>query len=191
MMLKRLSQFMYRNYSPYLLFALFMPVIGFFLLFNFSNFNMPISNPQLINISGGEGLLDLEFFYTAQEAYVSLTKYGEDGRALYKNFLAADFIFALCYGFGFSLLFTRVLRALDQSESRWMKFNLLPLAIALADYIENIFIFSMLNLYPQHTQVVGTLAGIATLSKHLLIFVSLLFLLSGTVVLLVRKIKSR
>ena len=191
MMLKRLSQFMYRNYSPYLLFALFMPVIGFFLLFNFSNFNMPISNPQLINISGGEGLLDLKFFYTAQEAYVSLTKYGEGGRALYKNFLAADFIFALCYGFGFSLLFTRVLRALDQSESRWMKFNLFPLAIALADYIENIFIFSMLNLYPQRTQVVGTLAGIATLSKHLLIFVSLLFLLSGTVVLLVRKIKSR
>lgn len=187
----RFSQFIARNYSPYLLFALIVPTTGFILLFNFSNFNMPMSNPQLINISGGVGLLDLEFFYTAQEAYVSLTKYGEAGRALYKNFLAADFIFALCYGLGFSLLFTRLLKALDQSESWWMKFNLLPLAIALADYMENIFIYAMLNLYPQHTPLVGTLAGIATLSKQLLIFVSLLFLLSGIAVLLMRKIKSR
>lgn len=190
-MLNRLSLFMCRNYSPCLLLALFVPVIGLFLLFNFSNSPIPISNPQLVSISGGEGLLDLKFFYTAQEAYASLTKYGEAGRSLYKNFLAADFIFALCYGIGFSLLFTRLLKALDQSESGWMKFNLLPLAIALADYTENILIYSMLHVYPQPVPVLGTLAGIATLGKQLLVFASLAFLLAGTIVLIMRKIKAR
>lgn len=190
-MLNRLSQFIDRNYSPYLLVTLFVPTIGFFLLFNFSNFTIHISNPQLIHISGGEGLLDAKLFYTAQQAYSSLTRYGEEGRALYRNFLAADFIFALCYGFAFSMFFTRLIRAFRQTESWWTKFNLLPLSIAMADYVENIFISCLLISYPQNIPVLGTLAGIATLSKNLLIFASLLFLAAGTFFLLVRKIKAR
>ena len=80
-MLKQLSQFMSEIHSPYLMYLLFVVAGGFFWLFNFSDLPLPISNPQLVKIGGGEGLLDLKFFYTAQEAYAILTQYGEAGRA--------------------------------------------------------------------------------------------------------------
>ena len=188
-MLSRLSIFISSRYSHALMFALLVATSGFFWLFNFSSLPFAISNPQLVKISGGAGLLDLKFFYTAQDAYAFLTQYGEEGRELYKHFLSADFVFAFCYGLGFSMLFTRLLRALHGSESGWMKFNLLPLGVALADYSENIFILLMLNQYPENLQIIGMLAGISTLIKQLLTYCSLIFLLIGTARLLARQFK--
>jgi len=188
-MLNRLSIYISKKYSPYRMFMLLAVTGGFFWLFNFSSLPLPISNPQLIKISGGEGLLDLKLFYTAQEAYHSMTQYGEQGRALYKRFLMADFVFACCYGLGFSMLFTRLIRVVHEAKSVWMKFNLLPLGIALADCTENIFILSMLNLYPEKFPLIGMLAGLATAGKHMLIFISLTFLFIETGRLLMLKLK--
>lgn len=59
-MLKRLSQFMSEIHSSYLMYLLFVGAGGFFWLFNFSDLPLPMSNPQLVQISGGEGLLDFK-----------------------------------------------------------------------------------------------------------------------------------
>jgi len=40
----------------------------FFWLFNFSA--LPLSDPEMKRVSGGEGLLDLRFYYSAQEAFL-------------------------------------------------------------------------------------------------------------------------
>lgn len=189
-MLNQLSSFIVRRYSPLLMLALLVATSGFFWLFNFSNFSIPISNPQLVNISGGEGLLDLKFFYSAQEAYAILTQCGIEGRALYKRFLPADFIFLICYGFGFSLLFTRLSLTLHGPDSGWTKLNLLPLGIALADFAENILILLMLVMYPEKLPIVGTLAGYATLTKQFFTLVSLIILFVIIFQLLVRRLKS-
>lgn len=70
-----------------------------------------------------------------------------------------------------------------------MTLNLLPLGIALADFSENIAIYSMLNVYPENVPVICMLAGVSTLSKHALTFITLSCLLVVTVCLLIFKTK--
>ena len=189
-MFYRLSQLFFRRYSPYWMIFLLLISGGFFWLFNFSQLSVPISNLQLVKISGGNGLLDLKLFYGAQDAYDALTHYGEEGRALYKRFLKADFLFTFCYGFGFAMLLTCLLKSLNWSKSNWILLNLLPLAVALADCFENLSIFTMLAYYPEKMPITGLLAGIFTSTKHLLTLLSLTSLLVLSVRFLITKTRS-
>ena len=185
-MMKRVSEFLSSLHTGYLMYLLLVVTASFFWLFNFSDLSVPLSNPQLVKISGGEGLLDLQLYYTPQQAHDILTQYGVEGRDLYKRFLQLDFVFAISYGLGFSMLFTRLLRAVDKAETGWLKLNLLPLGIALADISENVAIYTLLNRYPDSASFVATLAGMATLSKHLLTLVTLasLLVLAGRLLIL-------
>lgn len=181
-MFNTLSHAIAHRYSPRLMAALLLAVIGFFWLFNFSSF--PLSNPQLVKLSGGEGLLDLKPFYSPHEAFAALGRYGTEGRALYRRYLAADFVFPWVYGFGFALLMTRTVRAVFGEKTPWLKLNLLPLAVAAFDYVENICILRMLSTYPEFSPSMGTLSGIATLGKTVLSAIGLLSLAIGGFVVL-------
>lgn len=173
-------------YSTRVMLFLLLSASVFFWLFNFSH--AAFSNPTLIKTSGGTGLLDVMPFYSAQEAFLILGHYGAQGRELYLKFIAADFIFIPCYSLGFSLLFTRVVRAIFGENDRWLRLNLLPLSIGLVDCIENIFILSMLLMYPERNLALGTLSGLATLCKNILTLVSLLSLSYLGVRLLIRRL---
>lgn len=185
-MLNKLSNFIARRYSLRLMIGLFLGVAFFFWLFNFST--LPLSGPELKKVSNGEDLLDVRFYYSAQEAYRAMERYGVEGRALYLRFLAADFIFAPLYGFAFALLFTRLTSTLFPSSSNWRKLNLLPIGIAMADIAENICIFLLLQMYPEQIHLVGTLAGIATLTKWVLTIVAFIFLVLTSPILLVKRL---
>jgi len=150
--------------------------VGFFWLFNFSP--LPLSNPELIKLSGQEGLLDLMPYYTAQEAFIALDHYGVAGRELYYRFLAADYIFIIVYSFGFAFLLTRAVRSLSIESNFLLRLNLLPLCIGIFDCIENLSILTMLSIYPDTSIAVGTLSGIATLCKNLLTLLTLLSIVS-------------
>ncbi len=162
---------------------------GFFWLFNFSA--LPLSNPELKRVGSGEGLLDLRLYYSAQEAFRTIESYGAEGRALYLRFLAADFVFVPIYGLAFALLFTRLAITLWGRASSRLRVNLLPLGIALADFAENICLLLLLTGYPEHSLFVGTLAGMATLTKQVLTFSALLFLTYGCIRLLARGFGSK
>jgi len=166
------------------MFGLLSCAAFFFWLFNFST--LPLSNPELKRVSNGEGLLDLRLYYSAQEAFQTIESYGPQGRALYLRFLAADFVFVPIYGLAFALLFSRVALTLWGRASSRLRVNLLPLGIVLADFVENICLFLLLTGYPEHSLFVGTLAGMATLTKHVLTFSALLFLAYGCLRLLMR-----
>jgi hypothetical protein len=159
----------------------------FFWLFNFST--LPLSNPELKRVSGGEGLLDLRLYYSAQEAFRTIESYGAGGRALYLRFLAADFIFVPIYGLAFALLFTRLALTLWGRASSRIVVNLLPLGIALADFVENSCLLFLLTGYPERRLFVGALAGMATLTKQALTFSALLFLAYGCLRLVENKDK--
>lgn len=175
-----------RHYSPRLTGVLLLASAGFLGLFSFSA--SPLSNAEMTRISGGEGFLDVKPFYSAQEAFAALGRYGTEGRELYQRFLIADFAFPLAYGLGLAFLLTRTARAAWGIGTPWLRLNLLPLGIALFDYVENLCTLGMLNVYPGTSLTLGSLAGIATLSKHLLTFATFLCLAFGGLSLLVRRL---
>jgi hypothetical protein len=173
-LLKKLSRKTASLYSIQLMMFLLLVAIILSWLFNFSN--VPFSNPSLIKISGHDGFLDVMPYYSARDAFIILGRYGSQGRELYLKFLAVDFIFIPIYCLGFALLFTRIGRARFGENDSWLWLNLLPLTIGLFDCFENLCIMSMLFMYPVTNVALGTLSGIATLTKTALRFVSLLCL---------------
>ncbi len=184
--LNKLSDGVAKLYSARLMQILLITAVVFFWLFNFSHFSF--SNPSLIKISGGPGLLDVMPFYTAQEAYSMLGQYGMKGRELYLKFLAADFMFIPVYSFGFSFLFTRSVKAKFGENDHWLWLNLLPFAIGTFDCLENFSILSMLLMYPESNWALATFSGFATLCKTVLTLVSLLCLGYLGVSLIIRRI---
>jgi hypothetical protein len=185
----RSSRAVARLYSPPLLWLLLLGTVGFSWVFNFSSF--PFSNPELLKLSGGEGLLDLLPYYTAEKAFEALGHYGAAGRALYSRYLFADFLFIPCYSLGLALLITRALWALWGETTARLPLNLLPFGIALFDIIENVCIAAMLRLYPAESVVLGTLSGVATFAKTLLTATTLLFLAGAGIVVLLRARRGR
>ena len=182
---KRAVQWIERHYSTRVMLVLLSASIGFFWLFNFSA--LPLSNPELVKLSGQEGLLDLMPYYSAKEAFAALSHYGPAGRDLYMRFLAADFVFIPIYSLGFAFLMTRTVRAVCKENTSWSWLYLLPFGIGLFDVIENLSILTMLNLYPEACVVIGTFSGIATLCKYLLTLLTLLSLGYGGVILLMQQ----
>lgn len=187
-MLNKLSIAISSRYSPSLMIALFIAVGFFFWLFNFST--LPLSNPELMRISRGEALLDTRLYYSVQEAFTAMGRYGNEGRAVYRRFLCADFIFAPTYGIFFALLFSRLSMALFGSSSRWQRVNLAPIGIALADMAENTFLFLLLQMYPGQHIFIGSLAGIATLAKWALTASALVCMVIAAALLLARRLSN-
>ena len=183
------SRWINGRYSAGLMGGLFIVVVGFFWLFNFSS--LPISNPAIIKISGQKGLLDTRLFYSARDAFAALSHYGEEGRRLYLAFLAADFIFILSYSVAFALLMTRVACSVCGKGSSWLRMNVLPLGIGFFDCVENICILVMLTTYPLNNIAIGTVSGIATLSKWLLTLVTGLCLAGGGMIMLLHRLGCR
>ena len=165
---------------------LFAGALFFFWMFNLSS--LPLSTAELRKLSNGEDLLDVRLYYTAQEAFRAMDRYGASGRAWYFRFLAVDFVFLSIYGFAFSLFLTRMTKSLFDQPSPWNKVNLLPFGIALADCCENICILTLLVSYPEQNLVVGTLAGTATLIKWLLTVITLLCLTVAIIFMLAKRI---
>lgn len=182
---KRASRWIEHFYSTPLMLALLLATVGFFWLFNFSP--LPLSNPELVKLSGREGLLDLMPFYSAQEAFTALKHYGPAGRHLYLRFLAVDFIFIPVYSLGFALLMTRTIRGVCGEGGLWLSLNVLPFIIGFFDCVENLCILGMLGIYPDSSIILGTLSGFATLCKYLLTLTAVLWLLYGGVVLVMRR----
>ncbi len=166
--------------------GLFVVVFGFFWVFNFSS--LPISSPAIIKISGREGLLDIRLFYSAREAFAAVSHYGEEGRRLYLGFLAADFIFIIFYSTAFAFLMTLVAKSVCGKRPSWLRLNVLPLGIGFFDCLENICILAMLVIYPLNSTALGTISGIATLSKWLLTLTAGFCLVGGGMMILLRRL---
>ena len=186
---KNLSQKVASLYGPRRLLVLLVSAATFVWLFNFST--VSFSNPSLIEASGHEGLLDLMPYYSGPEALAIIGRYGAVGRELYVQFLVADFIFVPIYSLGLALLFTRLLRAVFGDDDGKMWLNLLPLGIGLFDDLENMGTLGMLLTFPETNLAFGTLASLATVSKHGMTLVSVVCLVYLGASLLMRRLKAR
>lgn len=135
----------------------------------------------------GTGILDVELFYTAPQAYQRLALFGEQGRAVYFNILMGDLVYPALLGGLLSVSITLLFRRLQFSGAywpywpHWHYLGLLPLANMALDYTEDALLLTLLGAYPAQWPWVASAAGIATLGKN--IFGLLSFLALGVALL--------
>lgn len=134
----------------------------------FLGFNLWI----LPSMMPGEKPLDLEIFYTSDEAYAKINRFTPQIRESYRmGLMVSDMVYPLVYGALFSFLIFR----LWQNE----KLVIFPLGILLFDVIENISIINILILFPEKSHFWGSLAGISTAIKWTFSALTILVVLSG------------
>lgn len=126
--------------------------------------------------------LDLMFFYTPEQAFEMIERYGEAGRAMYTRIeLTADIVYPIVYtlffGFLLSWLFQRGFRA----NSPMQKWNIMPVGSFLFDLLENAGIISMLSMYPSIPSSMAWLTMIFGSLKWAFFAVTAVLLLVGLV----------
>src|SRR5688572_7528002 len=96
-------------------------------------------------------------------------------RVYRKQELITDMLFPLVYGLGFAIAMVMLARYVG--APRWLVF--LPIAAAIADYIENISVAMMIGrkLKGQDLGAMASIGSIASRFKHLLLVATILVLL--------------
>jgi hypothetical protein len=91
-----------------------------------------IGSAKLIEITGGVGVIDLEFAYSQEFVYSTLEAQGELGRAFYKDILIhLDFIFPLVYSLLFTSTIVFVYNKLTDKKKLLTKLMVFPLSIII------------------------------------------------------------
>lgn len=126
--------------------------------------------------------LDLMFFFTPEQAFAMIEKYGPDGRTLYTRIqLTADLIYPIIYTLFFGLLISWLFQRGFKPENRMQKWNVMPVGAWIFDLLENLGIVSMLSLYPAKPAVMAWITMIFGSLKWAFAFLSIGLVLLGVV----------
>ena len=137
---------------------------------------------RLMDVSGGYTLLDFSFGHTAEGVNTTLSHYGAEGLALYRWVQRIDLIHPLIYSLLFASLFFLLYR-----QTRFHHLLYLPLAMGALDYLENIFLFLMVNSYPNISATVIQMASLLSVIKNVVQYVTIAAFLIGIVAFVVRR----
>ena len=125
--------------KPYYIIVIFTLWIGtllFVQLYLLPNFQS-ITGQEIIEMSGG---------YTTSEAYQLFEKYGESGRNYYNLIQVVDIFLPLFMGL---FLSSFSLKLLNSAKFKYLSVGLIPLLLVVADYLENVGVFTMLQTFPK------------------------------------------
>ena len=174
-MITRLSSFIQKITNWKSFFVLFVIYAIYYSVFFYAD--VPFGLSKIKPYAGNASILDVEMYYTPVQAYQRLAIFGEQGRAIYIKILMGDLVYPALVGSFLSVAITLVFRYAVPTNSVWQKLNLLPLVNMAADYLENIFIITLLINYPTQLNLVAAFAGFATFR-----FVAILLALDATIV---------
>ncbi|HYE81450.1 MAG TPA: hypothetical protein VEG39_04685 [Clostridia bacterium] len=164
-----------------LLLALFFTIM--YMLVNGQPFGVAEFNERF----GGLTPLDLQDNYTADDVCAFMEKLGEAGRLFYaKMILMLDFAFPLSYMLFWSAAIYFLLSRFLPCGSKLMYISLFPFVAGIADYLENILILCMLFSYPKVIKMIVVFSNLMTNVKDLFMWISLLLLLFGLLLYLVK-----
>jgi hypothetical protein len=158
-----ISKFMQRFATKKYIIPLLIMFIIIIILMEIS----PIGKVKLKEMSGGAGMLDMQFGYSQLQVYDMLGSIGTAGRLLYMRLLGLDFIFAVIFMLLQSLLITALLQKAQVSH-HWYKLNLLPFVKSALDILENCFILLMLFNYPTKFLVIVCISSVVTILKWII-----------------------
>ena len=126
--------------------------------------------------------LDLMFFYTPEQAFAMIDKYGEAGRSIYLQIeLTADIIYPIIYTLFYGLLLSWLFQRAFKPDSPMQKWNVMPVGAWFFDLLENTGIVSMLMMYPSKPEVLAWLTMIFGSLKWGFFVVTIVLVLVGLV----------
>ena len=115
-------------------------------------------------------ILDVQLFYSSEQAYQHISAYNEGERALYiKTTLLLDYLYPWIYSLFLGLILFRI--------SGKHKLSILPFFILLLDYAENTAIIILLSRYPLRLELLASAAGMLTLGKWLMVLFCIVLIL--------------
>ena len=160
-------------------------IILLFLDAFFSGFLLPLIQGMMQDGQGGVQPLDLMMFATPQKIFGMIERYGEYGRPFYRNVeLTVDIIYPIVYLFFFGLLISWLFQRGFASTSPMRKFNIIPLGAWFFDLLENIFIVTLLSIYPSQPAGLAWILILLTTIKWLFVGAIILLILVGLVMAL-------
>lgn len=159
-------------------YGIYMPVFFFA--------DVPFGLSRIKPYAQGTNILDVELFYTAEQAYQRLALFGEQGRAVYFNILMGDLFYPALLGGLLSVSITLLFRRLNFSGVYWQYLGLLPLVNMAFDYAEDALLLSLLHNYPDQLPLAAAAAGVVTLAKNIAGMLGFLALGLGLLALLFR-----
>lgn len=122
---------------------------------------------QAINQFAGKevGVIDLGIDFDLAKMRQQIADYGDVGRAHYRRTeLTLDILYPLAYTVFFSLILSLLMLGLPL-ESSLRRWNVLPFVMLGFDYLENIFIVTMLSNYPDWSDTTAMLCAVFRLLK--------------------------
>jgi len=126
----------------------------------------PFGVAQLMEITGGVGILDMEVLYTPDQAYAFLAAMGEAGRAFdLTHIIPIDLFVPFFYALFLATFITWLLHRWLPVESGWHRLNVIPVAGAVFDYLENLGIIAMLLAWPARMPEIAQFTMASTLLK--------------------------
>ncbi len=131
-------------------------VLGLFILTNVVYiFMLTVTIPKTMKFSNGMKLLDMmPTGYDLNYVNELFNSLGKNGRETYlTSQIPVDMIYPLLFGLTYCLLLGYFLKKINKLNSPYLYLCLLPVIAGISDYLENIGIITMLNSYPNLTQV--------------------------------------
>jgi hypothetical protein len=145
---------------------------------------LPLGDPALISQS-----LDGQVGYTPEQAFSAISSYGNAGRTQMIWIHLGDFVLIFLYAAVFCLSISWLFKRGFKLNSRMQSLNLVPLVGGLFDVMENIWILSMIFLYPTKSIIIGWLSTIFTTGKYIMGIPIISLLLIGLVKAAINRFK--
>lgn len=137
-------------------------ILLFALFIAFSGFIMPSFENDIKALSGGIGVIDLEFYYSPAKVLSMLSAYGSEGIHLYLIAQwTVDLIFPIIGGFFISCCLLWI------GAKRWWWLGIL---LTLADWTENVLVTLLLMQYPDFSPAIAMASCTFTMLKWATIF---------------------
>ena len=133
-------------------------------------------------------ILDLQLYYSGEQAYQHLQDLGGDGLKIYKGLLFLDLAFAPVYLLFVAVAFGLAWKRFLPGEKRLWKLIPFLFLVAICDWLENILILVTLYAYPQRIIFIPDAAGYMTTAKWIFLIAKLAMLAAGTGLSIVQRL---
>jgi hypothetical protein len=182
--MKKLSQFLYRFSSGWVVLAALAVLLVFCVL------TMPAETALTDIFSHGLGSPDTLFYYNSQQLVHMAEVYGESGRAAFLNQRwTFDLAFPLIYTFFFLTSISFLFSTSAKDFSRLPLVNLIPLMAFLFDLAENSATSAVMAEYPRLTPWIQMLATLFTPLKWIFVAICAILLLAGVILFTAKRLK--
>ena len=166
-MLKKLSTWLLRTSSTWMMIASLLLMIGFMI------FVLPAQAADSAQESGSERSPDTSFFYTPQDLYQMAEEFGTEGRLAYNQTRwTFDLIFPLVYTTFLAVGISWFVQRLTGWAEIWNLTNLLPILGGIFDLLENSATTYTMFSFPVRSQIALVSASLFTPIKWVLVCAS-------------------